>query len=133
MLIISKLNILGVLCGTLFASPVNRAEAVQPEPVQTGLASWYGADFAGKLTANGEIFDPGEMTAAHRTLRFGTRVIVKNIENGASVSVRITDRGPYIDGRIIDLSEAAARRLGYHRRGVTGVEIYLEDGLIVSP
>lgn len=86
-----------------------------------GEASWYGGKFAGKPTANGEIFDPNSMTAAHRTLRFGTRVRVTDQRTGRSVVVRINNRGPFIKGRIIDLSIGAARRLGFASRGVTPV------------
>lgn len=96
----------------------------------TGPASWYGEDFAGNLTANGEIFDPSELTAAHLTLPFGTLVRVTNDTNGETVVVRINDRGPYIHGRIIDLSHAAADAIGMVRAGVAQVslEILAEDG-----
>src|SRR5688500_4232642 len=76
-----------------------------------GLASWYGKQFAGKQTANGEIFDPNGMAAAHRTMKFGTCVKVELISNGNTVEVRINDRGPFVKDRIIDLSEEAARQL----------------------
>jgi len=69
-----------------------------------GTASWYGPNFAGKLTANGEIYNPRELTAAHQSLAFNTIVRVTNLRNGQSVDVRINDRGPFIDNRIIDLS-----------------------------
>ena len=77
-----------------------------------GLASWYGADFDGKLTANGEVYNMYAMTAAHKTLPLGTTVKVTNTENGKSTEVRINDRGPYVKGRIIDLSKAAAEAIG---------------------
>lgn len=86
---------------------------------QCGRASWYALD--GRRTANGEIMNSRRMTAAHRTLRFGTRVRVRNRRNGRSVVVRINDRGPFVRGRIIDLSRAAARRLGFLGRGSTRV------------
>ena len=86
---------------------------------QCGSASWYALD--GRRTANGEIMNSRKMTAAHRTLRFGTRVRVRNRRNGRSVVVRINDRGPFVRGRIIDVSRAAARRLGFIRRGSTRV------------
>jgi rare lipoprotein A len=76
------------------------------------LASYYGQEFAGRRTASGERFNPNAMTAAHRTLRFGTRVRVTNSSNGRSVIVRINDRGPFVKGRAIDLSRAAARAIG---------------------
>ena len=78
-----------------------------------GMASWYGPEFAGRPTANGEIFDPQTMTAAHRTLPFGTLVRVTNTRNGRSVVVRINDRGPFIKGRVIDLTPAGARAIGF--------------------
>ncbi|HEY4059588.1 MAG TPA: septal ring lytic transglycosylase RlpA family protein [Kofleriaceae bacterium] len=80
--------------------------------VQTGMASWYGNELAGHKTANGERFDPSKLTAAHRTLRFGTMVKVTTVKTGRSVVVRINDRGPFSKNRIIDLSEAAARAIG---------------------
>lgn len=83
-----------------------------------GMASWYNY---GKLTANGEAFRPSGMTAAHRSLPFGTRVEVKDMSSGRSVTVRINDRGPFIGGRIIDLTQGAARRLGFEQRGLTHV------------
>jgi rare lipoprotein A len=84
---------------------------------ESGLASWYGPRFHGKRTASGERFDTNELTAAHKTLPFGTRVRVKSQVNGKEVVVRINDRGPFITGRIIDLSQAAAQALG-----LTGVK-----------
>jgi rare lipoprotein A len=96
-----------------------------PEPVHTeaGLASFYGPGFHGKTTASGERYDQEELTAAHRTLEFGSRVRVTNLANGASVVVRVTDRGPYVRGRIIDLSVGAARELRFVKRGVTRVRL----------
>jgi rare lipoprotein A len=89
----------------------------------TGFASFYGLECANRPTANGERFDPGAMTAAHRTLPFGTRVRVTNLENGRQVVVRINDRGPYRKGRVLDLSRAAARKLGFVDDGVAHVRI----------
>ncbi|WP_233885547.1 septal ring lytic transglycosylase RlpA family protein [Paraburkholderia flagellata] len=82
------------------------------EMVQSGEASWYAEKFQGRQTANGERFDPGALTAAHRTLPLGSYVRVKSLATGKSVVVRINDRGPYVKGRIIDLSYAAAKTLG---------------------
>ena len=89
---------------------------------QHGVASHYGAEFSGRRTASGSKFDPNALTAAHRTLPFGTRVRVSNVRTGASVLVRITDRGPWIKGRIIDLSHAAARSIGLSGLGQVVVE-----------
>jgi len=88
-----------------------------------GKASWYGPGFHGRLTANGERYNQNAMTAAHRHLRFGTRVKVTNLNNGRSVIVRINDRGPFIKGRVIDLSAAAARSLNMIHSGVAPVEV----------
>lgn len=88
-----------------------------------GKASWYGPGFHGRLTANGERYNQNAMTAAHRSLRFGTRVKVTNLNNGRSVVVRINDRGPYIKGRVIDVSAAAARSLGMIQSGVAPVRV----------
>jgi rare lipoprotein A len=88
---------------------------------ESGIASWYGPRFQGKRTANGERFNTNELTAAHKTLPFGTRVRVKSQVNGKEVVVRINDRGPFIKGRIIDLSFAAAQAIGLV--GVKKVEI----------
>src|SRR5262245_29468554 len=95
----------------------------QPTLVETGLGSWYGRRFHGKLTANGEVFDPEKFTAAHRTLPWGSRVTVTNLTNGKSVEVRINDRGPFGKGRIIDVSRAAARVLGMVGSGITTVRV----------
>lgn len=91
-----------------------------------GVASWYGPGFAGRKTASGERFDPGQYTAAHRTLPFGSRVRVTH--NGRSVVVRINDRGPFHGGRVIDLSQAAAEDLGIRRAGSGRVELALVEG-----
>ncbi len=90
---------------------------------QRGVASWYGDEFDGWLTASGEVYDMHALTAAHRTLPFGTVVRVTNAENGRQVRVRINDRGPYANGRIIDLSYGAARQLGLVASGVAAVQL----------
>ena len=90
---------------------------------ETGIGSWYGDEFAGKLTANGEIFDPELVTAAHKTLPMPSVVRVTNLDNGKSLVVRINDRGPFVAGRIIDLSREAARRIGYKDNGLARVRV----------
>ncbi len=90
---------------------------------QTGLASFYADKFEGRLTASGEKFRQNKLTAAHRTLPFGTLVRVKNLDNGKEVTVRINDRGPFVEGRIIDLSKSAARKLDFIQQGVVRVEL----------
>jgi rare lipoprotein A len=92
-----------------------------------GLASWYGGKFHGRLTSSGEVFDTNDLTAAHRTLPFGTRVKVTNLENGRSVIVKINDRGPFVEPRILDLSRAAAEELGMVDSGVAQVSLEIVD------
>src|SRR5690606_14091170 len=101
---------------------VNPDDAVI-EDIPDGVASWYGPGFAGRKTANGERFDPRQMTAAHRTLPFGSKVRVSR--GGKTVVVRINDRGPFHGGRVIDLSQAAAAELGLVRAGSGHVELAL--------
>lgn len=104
---------------------------VEPTPstraLGSGIASYYGRRFHGRRTANGERFNMNAMTAAHRTLPFGSLVEVTNPRNGRSVVVRINDRGPFVRGRTIDLSRAAARELGMISRGHARVELALLD------
>lgn len=97
--------------------------SVRPGSTQIGLASWYGPGFQGKPTAGGEHFNVNALTAAHRTLPLNSVVRVTNLENGRSVIVRINDRGPFIHGRILDVSYKAARELGMREDGVARVRI----------
>ena len=99
------------------------AAAAIADPEMQGLASWYGGKFHGRLTSSGEIFDTNIMTAAHKTLPFGTMVKVTNLDNGTSAIVKINDRGPFVEGRIIDLSRAAADALGMVGIGVAHVSL----------
>jgi len=91
--------------------------------VRVGVASYYGRELAGRPTASGERYDPGRLTAAHRTLPFGTRLRVLNLENGRSVVVRVNDRGPRRKDRILDVSYRAAKRLGFSGAGLARVRI----------
>lgn len=91
--------------------------------VEAGLASWYGPGFAGKPTASGEPFRPWRRTAAHRSLPFGTVVAVTRTDTGERVRVVITDRGPFVTGRVVDLSKKAARRIDMLADGVVPVEV----------
>jgi len=93
------------------------------QPYQVGTASWYGDYFQGKQTASGEPYDMRDFTAAHPTLPLGTFVRVTNLKNGKAVVVRINDRGPVVDGRIIDVSYNAARALGFKERGLQKVRL----------
>lgn len=122
---------------TVAAAPIERATPppvpllpptvsvsnVAGSPLEGGMASYYGAELAGNATASGERFDPSELTAAHRTLPFGTRVRVTNAATGQSVVVRINDRGPFHDDRVIDVSTAAAQEIGLKRAGTAEVEL----------
>ena len=94
---------------------------------EEGTASWYGRDFAGRKTAGGDHFSPQEMTAAHRKLPLGTKVIVENPQTGERTEVKITDRGPYAKNRIIDLSRAAADSIGLVQRGTQRVRISVSE------
>jgi rare lipoprotein A len=93
-------------------------------PIGEGLASYYGGALRGNRTASGERFDPGAFTAAHRTLAFGTCLRVENVDNGRAVNVRVNDRGPFLPGRILDVSEAAARALDFIHRGIARVKLF---------
>ncbi len=95
---------------------------------QVGLASWYGRQHAGRRTASGERYNPYQMTAAHKILPMTTRVKVTNLENGKSVIVRINDRGPFVRGRVIDLSYAAARKIGMMEKGIVRVRVVALSG-----
>ena len=94
-----------------------------PSYDRIGTASWYGADFHGLKTANGEVFDMNRVSAAHPTLPLPSLVRVTNMENGRSIVLRVNDRGPFVDDRLIDLSQAAARELGYERNGLAKVRV----------
>lgn len=93
--------------------------------IESGVASWYGDDFHGRITANGEVYDMNKLTAAHQTLPFHTLVQVENLENGKKVLVRINDRGPFLKDRVIDLSLRAAQRLDMVEKGTAVVNIRL--------
>lgn len=104
-------------------SQATASENIRVAKTLSGPASWYGGKFHGRTTANGERFDMNELTAAHRSLPFGTRVRVTNERNGRSVVVRINDRGPFIGNRIIDLSRGAAAAVGMVSTGVAPVRV----------
>ena len=106
-----------------FGPAVSEGALKQLGVTQIGIASWYGPGFHGSRTASGIRYDMFAMTAAHRTLPFGTRVRVTRFDNGRSVTVRITDRGPFVRGRVIDLSRAAAQKIGLIDSGFARVKI----------
>ena len=103
--------------------PTPDLSGIAPGTIQTGLASWYGPGFHGKRTANGEIYNQHDLTAAHPSLPLGTRVMVTNVNTNQAIEVRVNDRGPYVGGRAIDLSYAAARSIGVYEPGVAPVRI----------
>ncbi len=90
---------------------------------ETGIASWYGPNFHGKPTANGEVFDMNEVTAAHKTLPLPSRARITNLENGRSIIVRINDRGPFVNGRVLDASRKSAQMLGFEKQGTAKVRV----------
>lgn len=112
----------------LLAVPATASETNDEDgakQVGSGMASYYGNEFAGKRTASGERFDPHGLTAAHRTLAFGSKVRVTNLSNGKDVIVRVNDRGPWGRGRVIDISLGAAKKIGMHKSGTAKVSIHL--------
>jgi peptidoglycan lytic transglycosylase len=115
-----------VISGETRRAPQETIEVLldtKPLLVETGIASWYGAPYHNRRGSNGEIYDMHAMTAAHRTLPLGSIVRVINPETGASAIVRITDRGPFIEGRVIDLSRAAAEKIGLVQKGTAEVRL----------
>ena len=101
--------------------------AEDPYYDQEGIASWYGEPFHGRQTANGEIYDMNDLTAAHKTLPMPVFVRVTNLENGRSLVLRVNDRGPFVSGRIIDVSRRAAQLLGFQQQGTTKVRVQVVD------
>ena len=108
---------------TLLIALLSIGFSCRAQESETGMASFYGDAFEGKQTASGEPYRASRLTAAHRTLAFGTRVRVTNLANDRSVIVRVNDRGPFVKERIIDLSKAAAAKLGYIDKGVARVRL----------
>ncbi len=108
--------------------PSFEADKLEAKPIQTGKASFYADKFEGKPTASGEKYKASKLTAAHRSLPFGTKVKVTNIANGESVVVTINDRGPFVEGRIIDVSKAAAEKLSFFNQGTADVKLEIIDG-----
>jgi rare lipoprotein A len=110
-------------------APEKAAPAGTPETTQVVTASWYGPGFHGQATASGETFDQHALTAAHRTLPLGTEAKVTNLDTGQSVTVTINDRGPYVPGRHLDLSQAAAQQIGLIKKGVAKVKLEAKQPL----
>lgn len=144
--IIAALTLLLTACGVSRKATFSKPENVNTAPeklskkeinaitgskdllIETGVASWYGPNFHGKLTANGETYDMDGITAAHRTLPFGSILMVENLDNGKTITLRVNDRGPYAKDRIIDLSRGAAKELGVIGPGTANVKLYLLEG-----
>jgi rare lipoprotein A len=120
-IVLSLALLLPIVPGDAVARAVK--QRVKQAKRESGYASWYGPGFLHRRTASGEWFDPKEMAAAHRTLPMGTRVRVTNLQNGRRIVVRINDRGPYKKGRVIDVTPAVAKRLGFKSDGLTRVRI----------
>jgi len=108
---------------TTSTTKAKSGKKIKHKKVMTGVSSYYGKAFHGKLTANGEIFDMYGVTAAHKTLPLNTVVRVTNLDNSKSLIIRINDRGPYIDGRILDCSYGAAKKLGFIQQGTAKVKV----------
>lgn len=126
---LAALAALAILAGcsraVVTTPPAVTAPAEPPAPMfeEVGLASWYGAPHHGRRTASGEIYDMNQLTAAHKTLPFGTRLLVTNQDTSRTAEVRINDRGPFVKGRILDVSYATARQLGVAAEGVFPVRL----------
>ena len=120
-----RVAVLAVLAVAAYGCRTSAPVSPAAPAVLRGVASWYGEEFAGRTTANGEIFDPRQLTAAHRTLPFGTVLDITNPKTRQTVRVRVNDRGPFIGGRIIDLSYAAAQEIGLIEPGIGEVVIKL--------
>jgi rare lipoprotein A len=133
-LAVGAVLVIGSCAGrTMHEEPIIPAIPALPSPVapkvedvvyrETGVASWYGRDFQGRTTASGEIFDQNGISAAHRTLPLGTVLSVTNLDNFKSIKVRINDRGPFVKGRVLELSYGAAKELGFVLQGTARVKI----------
>ncbi len=120
-----KRHLLFILLFLILATSCRRKSipGVSASGTETGIASYYAATYDGRKTANGEIFHSSDFTAAHKKLPFGTKVKVTNLKNGKTVKVRINDRGPFVTGRIIDLTRAAAKKIDMLNDGVVQVKI----------
>lgn len=125
---LSALAVVALLAGAAACSRLPSPAAAPAGEAEVGLASWYGQEFHGRSTSSGEVFDMNDMTAAHRSLPFGTYVMVINLENDRTAVVRINDRGPFVKGRVIDLSYAAARVLGVYGPGTARVRLEVLKG-----
>ena len=119
------------LAAMLLAAPVKAEPSFKRiyngVPVEVGTGSWYGPGFHGKLTANGEVFDQNKLTAAHPTLPLPSTIVITNLANNRSLVLRVNDRGPYIEGRIVDVSKRAAQILGFEKEGLATLQLQVLD------
>lgn len=128
------LSVIGGCAGAFTGSVSGPSEGTSPselregELIQSGKASWYGGKFHGRKTASGEVYNKWGRSAAHRTLPLGTWIIVERVSNGRRIKVKVNDRGPFVEGRILDLSRGAARELGLLADGVARVRLYSTKG-----
>jgi rare lipoprotein A len=127
MALFKKLTIRLAVSGLALASCCQAQDLPSAPAPEQGIASWYGTSFDGLQSASGEIFDSAQLTAAHRTLPFGTKVRVRRLDTTGSIVVRINDRGPFVESRIIDLSYAAARQLGMADAGLFRVALEIVE------
>ena len=132
-----RLLIIGLILSLVWSCAHGRRGTIPPQGkrVEVGWASWYGEPFHGRKTASGAVYDMYQLTAAHKTLPLGTRVMVTHLKNGNAVAVTVNDRGPFVKGRIIDLSYAAAQALGMAGEGVAQVrvEVVAAETIATSP
>jgi rare lipoprotein A len=126
-LTVCAIAMLVTFCPQYEAQPLSNrssdANVVPLNRVEVGIASWYGQEFQGNVTASGELFDEARLTAAHLRLPLGTRIRVTNLRNRRSVVLKVNDRGPHVPGRFLDVSRAAAERLGFQAAGKAAVRI----------
>jgi rare lipoprotein A len=119
----ARIPITPVPPGGVSEADIDYVSTHTPILTEEGLATWYTAPYAGRKSANGQVFDDDAMTAAHRTLPMGSLVVVTNLKTGQSATMRITDRGPFVDGRMLDLTKAAAKATGVYRGGLVQVRL----------
>ena len=123
--------LLAISAAILLAWPVGAEQSLERKSkggqIEVGTGSWYGPGFHGKQTANGEIFDQTKLTAAHPTLPLPSTIAITNLANNRSLILRVNDRGPYIEGRIVDVSQRAAQILGFEKEGLATLQVEVLD------
>lgn len=119
----TRIPVMPVPAGGVSSEDVDFVNSHTPIRTETGYATWYTAPYKGRRAANGQVFDDSALTAAHRTLPMGSLIVVTNLKTGQSSAMRITDRGPFVDGRVLDLTIASAKATGVYRAGLARVRI----------